>query len=419
MHVFYYIDSKMSSWLIIGIIVILVVVTLVQVYRFVKYENLPYYDEKYLGWEHLPEHKDDEIKHTVILIGDTGAPAILKKDPVLRMLQIHLEKGGEDSTLVVMGDIIYPHGMPPEDSMGRNQAEKRLKTQLDVFNRHQGPVYILSGNHDWNKGKRNGLEYAYRLEEFCTAYTKRDDIFQPTGSCPGPVEIELAEDFTLVLINTQLWVQNGEVPFGSDYGCDTTDEDDFFKKLNEILVRTKDKYTLIAAHHPLYTNGQHGGRFPVKEHIFPLTAKYKRLYVPFPVIGSLYPYYRKYIGAKEDMAHPRYRRLRKRLINLFKLHHKLIYAAGHDHNLQYFQKRDQHYIVSGSGCKTTYVRKGKGAVFTHSHTGFFKVNYLKNDEVWLEVWENDPQEPEQGRMSFKTKLQPRAVKKKKKKSKTA
>jgi hypothetical protein len=97
--------------------------------------------------------------------------------------------------------------------------------------------------------------------------------------------------------------------------------------------------------------------------------------------------YRKYIGSKEDMSHPKYKNMRKRLIDIFDNYDNLIYAAGHDHNLQYIKKDKQHYLVSGAGCKVNHVQAGDGAKFTHAHKGFMRLDFYYNGDVWLEVWE--------------------------------
>ncbi|MFN6945946.1 MAG: hypothetical protein ACK4ND_13440 [Cytophagaceae bacterium] len=92
--------------------------------------------------------------------------------------------------------------------------------------------------------------------------------------------------------------------------------------------------------------------------------------------------------------------MKKRLVQIFKNYPNLVYAAGHDHNLQYIRKASQHYIVSGSGSKVTYVHKGKGAAFTHAHKGFFRLNYFRKGDVWLEAWE--PEEDGSPRLAYRS-----------------
>jgi hypothetical protein len=79
--------------------------------------------------------------------------------------------------------------------------------------------------------------------------------------------------------------------------------------------------------------------------------------------------------------------MRKGLLKVFKKHQNIVYAAGHDHNLQYFNLHHNHYIVSGSGSKVSFVHKGGKASFTHAHRGIFQINYYTNGETWMKVVE--------------------------------
>jgi hypothetical protein len=79
--------------------------------------------------------------------------------------------------------------------------------------------------------------------------------------------------------------------------------------------------------------------------------------------------------------------MRAGLLKVFKKYENIVYAAGHDHNLQYFNQHHNHFIVSGSGSKVSYVHKGGKASFTHAQKGIFQLNYYTNGEVWLKVVE--------------------------------
>jgi len=370
------------------------------------WRHYPWYSDA-----HIAEHSGyrtiapEEVERAVLLIGDTGAPETGQPDLVLHMMAEHLHELKERITAVLLGDVVYPNGLPKETSFLRKKAEKRLQAQIDVVKDHTGAVYVLPGNHDWNMGRKNGFEYAERLEKYLQGHSGRPDIYQPQHNCPDPVEIPVTNDLTMIILNSQWWAQPGPKPVGEKDGCQSRSGKDAIAKLKEILNRTEGQYRLIATHHPLFTNGQHGGRFPFKRHIFPLTDAHKRLYIPLPLVGSLYPYYRKYIGAREDMIDKTYKQFREQLLRLFSAHRKLLYAAGHDHSLQYFRKNNHHYIVSGSGSRTSYVEGGHGAHFTHAERGFFKLSQLKNGEFWLEAWESAKDEQSAyGRLMFQTRI---------------
>jgi predicted phosphodiesterase len=326
--------------------------------------------------------------YEVILIGDAGAACTDREDPVLKMLAQQLPASAE-SAVVFLGDNIYPRGLPPEKHPLRKISEKRLLAQLDVVKDYKGRLIFLSGNHDWNVGKKNGYEYVLRQEEYVRKYFNGRDVFLPRGGCPGPVEINVNDQFTIIAINTQWWVQTGFRPVGASCGCTVNSEDDFFWDLYKILENNKGKRVLIVGHAPVYSYGAHGGRYLLRHHIFPLTMFRKKWFVPLPGLGSLVALYRKFIGVKEDLAHPRYRRFRVQLKNVMRHFPDVIYAAGHEHNLQYICRNDNHFIVSGSATKVQFLRPGKHSLFGTANKGFFKLRVNADMSVDMEVWKVD------------------------------
>ena len=323
----------------------------------------------------------------IILIGDAGSPCLDKQDPVLGMLAQQLPN--DDGAVVFLGDNIYPRGLPPEKHPLRKISEKRLCAQLDVMKGFKGRLIFLSGNHDWNVGRSNGLEYVLRQEEYIKKYFDGKDIMLPKGGCPGPVEVNVNDQLTIVVINTQWWVQHGVRPVGRNYGCTINSEEDFFWELFKMLDRNRSKRVIVVGHLPVYSYGAHGGRYKLKHHIFPLTMFKKKWFVPLPGLGSMVALYRRFIGVKEDLAHPRYRRFRVQLRNVLKHFPGVIYAAGHEHNLQHICRNDNHYIVSGSASKVQFLRPGRHSMFGAARKGFFKLKVYEDQSVQIEAWEVD------------------------------
>lgn len=324
--------------------------------------------------------------YEIVLIGDAGAPCLDREDPVLSMFKQQLPASA-DSAVVFLGDNIYPRGLPPVHHPLRKISEKRLNAQLEIVKNYKGRLIFLSGNHDWNVGRKNGYEYVLRQEEYISKYFNNKNVFLPRGGCPGPVEINVNKHFTIIVINTQWWVQLGFRPAGAAFGCTVNNEEEFFWDLYKILDRNRDKRVLIVGHAPVYSYGAHGGRYLLRHHIFPLTMFKRKWFVPLPGLGSMVALYRRFIGVKEDLAHPRYRRFRVQLKNVLKNFPGVIYAAGHEHNLQYIHKNDNHYIISGSATKVQFLRPGKNSVFGSAHKGFFKLRVYSDMSVEVEVWQ--------------------------------
>jgi predicted phosphodiesterase len=325
-----------------------------------------------------------KLTYEVLLIGDSGNVKRNKPDELLELMKVHLPHD-EASAVIFLGDNVYPKGFPSEDDPLRKDAETVLIKHHEALKDYKGKVIFISGNHDWNKGKEDGLAYFLRQQDFLKGLFKQDDIFVPENGCPGPKEFNVNDDLVIVAINTQWWIQKGNKPLGKIQGCNIENEEDFFIQLEEILHRNQSKRILVLGHYPIYSYSLHGGRFKLKHHLFPFTLYKKNVYLPLPLVGSLLPLYRKYFGAKEDLSHPRFKILRARLKQIFKKYPGLIYAAGHEHNLQFIEKYQNNYVISGAASKATYVLDSKHSRFGISAKGFFKLKFYSNNKVKIEA----------------------------------
>src|SRR5205085_9581985 len=131
--------------------------------------------------------------------------------------------------------------------------------------------------------------------------------------------------------------------------CAAKTIDEFQTELHEIVASHPNQLLIFASHHPLYSYGPHGGDYTWKEHIFPLTAISPSLYIPLPIIGSIYPLSRGVFGSVQDIPHPLYKTMINTIEQEIKKHPDAIAVAGHDHGLQFIVKDSFPYIVSGAG----------------------------------------------------------------------
>ncbi|MBD2768544.1 metallophosphoesterase [Hymenobacter sp. BT664] len=359
----------------------------------------PNYRRGGLGWESKLPPDSTRIRYTVFLIGDVGNPIPREKggEPSLNFLRKKILEAGAKSTTIYLGDNVYEYGMPEEGAYDRQESERRLRDQIDVLRGYPGEKYMIPGNHDWKQGLRGGLEQVLREQRYAEYYLASDsaafsytgDFITPSNGCPGPYEIRLQDDLVLITVNSQWFLtRRDERPYGAGNGCGVEDETDFMAQLEDIIARNKDKNIMVVGHHPLFSDGIHGGYFTLSDHIFPLSIVYKYAFVPLPVIGSIYPFARKYGGISQDLAYPAYQAYKKGLMDIFDKYPNIIYAAGHEHNLQYFKEGTTHCIVSGSGCKTQHVKPGPGgrALFSDKEKGWARVNYYDDGQVWAEYY---------------------------------
>ncbi|OUJ75785.1 metallophosphoesterase [Hymenobacter crusticola] len=352
------------------------------------------------NWQSKTPPDSTHIRYTIFLIGDVGKPIPKAEggEPSLNYLRKQIMKEGAKSTTVFLGDNVYEYGLPPENAPDRKESERRLTDQLDVLRNYQGEKYMVPGNHDWRQGLAGGLDQVVRQQTFIEEYMTKDsaqfnytgDFLIPRDGCPGPFEVRVQDDIVLIMLNSQWFLQTQatEKPYGANSGCGVANETDFFTQLEDVISRNKDKNIMVIAHHPIQSDGIHGGFFTLGDHIFPLSIVFKYAFLPLPVIGSIYPFARKYGGVTQDIAHPLYQTYKKGLEDIFSRYPNVVYVSGHEHNLQYFKTPTYHQIISGAGCKTQHVKPGNGAdaMFSDKEKGIARVNYYDNGEVWTEFF---------------------------------
>jgi len=224
------------------------------------------------------------VSHRMYLIGDAGNVPMGGSNNVLTYLNNQLPKESKESSIVYLGDNIYPGGMPPKNAGGeRELAEYRLQVQMDILANFKGQAFFIPGNHDWNQWGLKGLK---REEKFIEKYLNKDtedednwqNYFLPDNGCPGPEVIELNEQLILVIIDSQWWLADWDKEPTIHDGCEVKNKFMLQFLFENILRKHRRKNVVVAMHHPLYTNGPHGGKASLKEHIFPLTQVMNIIY---------------------------------------------------------------------------------------------------------------------------------------------
>ena len=147
-----------------------------------------------------------------------------------------------------------------------------------------------------------------------------------------------------------------------------------------------DQLFILAMHHPMYSFGPHGGDYTWRHHIFPLAEAIPGLYIPLPVLGSVYPIARGLFGNIQDTKHPLYKNMSRSIEEVIKEHPNVITVAGHDHSLQLIRKDSIPHIVSGSGSNLTRVKKNNRAEFTDVQYGLSMIEVRKSGKVEIKYY---------------------------------
>ncbi|MDR3711755.1 MAG: BamA/TamA family outer membrane protein [Puia sp.] len=319
----------------------------------------------------------DSIFSRVIFIGDAGE-INPEQSAVIPSAADHILPGR--TTVVYLGDNIYPRGMGLPGSPEEEQTKKILQSQFIPMRGKGAPVWFIPGNHDWDRMGKLGLSRIKR--EWAWLNEQHDSLLRlvPPDGCPDPMEISVSDDLVIIAFDSEWWL----FPYDKDNpdaDCDCGTVKDILGKMDALLYRNRNKVILLASHHPFQSYGTHGGNFSWKDHLFPFTALHKNLYIPLPVIGSLYPVLRSSVFLNpEDLHHPLYKGMISQVDQVFDGFPNLIHVAGHDHGLQ-FIKDQQVQIISGAGAKHTFVRKGRHALFADATQGFVTVDQLAGKDT--------------------------------------
>lgn len=306
---------------------------------------------------------DDKIAHTFFLIGDAGNGLIMDTLNTAYSLKNQLNIASKSSTLLFLGDNIYPKGMPKKGSIYRNNAEEKLQKQIDLTFNFKGKSIFIPGNHDWYSNGNEGLK---REQE----YVERklgNKSFLPKNGCPIE-SIDIGDDITLIIVDSEWYITNWDNHPTINEKCHIKTRNQFLEEFRSEIKKARGKTTIVAIHHPMFTNGPHGGKYSFSSHL-----------KPFPIIGSIKNFLRKTTGiSNSDIQNTHYNDLKKNLVAAAQQNEKVIFVSGHEHSLQYIFKNDIHQIVSGSGSKVQAVKNSDGGIFAHSTNGYAILEVYQN-----------------------------------------
>ena len=290
---------------------------------------------------------------SVYLIGDAGK---LNIHTHTLFQQLEEETKEKEVSILVLGDNIYGEGLTKEND------KQIIDRQLEALISAKGLKLILPGNHDWHDGKEKGLGTIIKQEAYVEAYGDSTIMFSPNAGEPGPEIFHLGDSIVIITIDTQWWLHKHE----KNMICSTCSDDLFISTIDSLLQKYSQKQVIVAGHHPLYSKGHHGGHYSFNDHMH-----------PFPLLGSGIILSKWLFPGRQETNNHRFKKLKNVLVRLFDEHGNIIYASGHDHSLQYLPKGQTHYLISGAGSKSTFVKKGKGSEYTYHGYGYMKLEFVE------------------------------------------
>ncbi len=323
---------------------------------------------------HIPEPSPSQLETVLFVMGDAGE-AHRDSDPVMRVMQADVERWSSllprDSAAVVLflGDNIYPAGLHDATDPQFPEDSAKLQAQIDVVNGVQARAkgvrgIFIPGNHDW--GQTKGLVGVDRLrnQESMLKRRKAEGTpvrLGPPAGTPGPEVIDVGSRLRILLLDTAWWLLAGE----------DTSKQVVFREMKRAIDNAGTRDVLVAAHHPFRSASSHGGLMPFWE----------GLGIRFLLNRS---------GAVlQDLSSIAYRSLTQAFVGAFAENPPLLFAGGHDHNLQVIDGRGgaepKYILVSGAGSKEDGVGYVKGMRFRHAASGYMRLMFYKDGRVDLFV----------------------------------
>jgi hypothetical protein len=279
--------------------------------------------------------------------------------------------------------------MPDSADPTRHAAERALTQQLRVLQASGARGFFVPGNHDWDRMQPGGWDAIQRQERFIAA-AGDGAVLLPGGGCPGPVVVDVGAVVRLLALDSQWWLQDGPKPQGPTSSCPAPSEGAVIDSVRAALQTAGKRGVVVVAHHPPASGGVHGGHFGWQDHIFPLRNIKSWMWIPLPIIGSVYPIARVEGISSQDIPSPAYTRMRVALDSAFASApaRPLIYAAGHEHTLQVIAGTSTRYVlVSGTGTfgHIDRVTALDSTRFARSASGFMRVEFLRDGRARLGV----------------------------------
>jgi hypothetical protein len=339
---------------------------------------------------------------SLYLIGDAGEPSLPDAasenpdaliDPVLLVLANEIEKsvatlGTERTAVAFLGDNIYPDGLPLDGEPGREHALRLLEAQIAAVGEARG--FFTLGNHDWNQDKPGGHARALAQSDYLSARAPNISV-HPAGACAGPDTFNFGDHLELTFFDLWAAIHQLKNPDGDYAHCDpiaVADERRIAKRLDEVLGGSRERRAIFLTHPPMLTTGPHGGYFTWREHLFPLRMINPSLWIPLPVIGSVFPLSRMLGVTDTDMMSKRYRDYISGAKELFSPGHPTLVAAGHEHSLQvHVDPTGVFHAVSGAGSvtKIDYVRRQYSDLMSLAAPGFMRLDAHPDSSLRLHV----------------------------------
>ena len=335
----------------------------------------------------VPAPAPADVAVVVYLIGDGGQPAPTD-EPVLQALAAELNRGPAERIVVFLGDNVYPSGLPDSTHADRAEMERRLDVQIDAARSANARVIVVPGNHDWDKGGKEGWSKVLNAERHIQRRQDELVVQLPRGGCPGPEYIDVADRLRMIFIDSQWFLHSHDKPGPDSETCPAGTAEDAMRLLADQLETSGNRITAVFTHHPMRSSAEHSGHFTWKDNIFPLTNAASWAWLPLPIIGSAYPISRQSGITSQDQSSSTNQLYVDQMNAVFARFTPLFIGSGHEHDLEVLAWDPVPYqLISGTGFygHSSSPQWRDESIYVAAKSGFMRVEFLVDGRVRLEV----------------------------------
>ncbi len=309
------------------------------------------------------------VVHRLVLIGDAGKSNIEPGLSTLKAITTRLKKLKDtEEPIVFLGDNLYQKGFQSDNTQCENGSteSQRLDVQLDVARHSNNVAYFVPGNHDWDYHKDPDMKLMLKQKTYIELCGTNSYLLPSDNKGMKLVSIQEHLYYTMIFLDSHALM----------FATEEKQKQAYDLLEGSMKLADAQKPLILFAHHPIATHGPHGGC-------------YQQDYFGHAIINF---FRRNGISWGQDINAKEYAAYIEKIHSVIPDNRKVIFAAGHDHNLQilYGSQNVDYVLVSGSGSHTDPACHGSDTLFSQEALGYIELVFRQGGEITADVFTFEP-----------------------------
>jgi len=296
------------------------------------------------------------------------------------VLNAVLSNSNPNDGLILLGDNLSLDQFPSA-SMDEVTIDNPIYAKLKSLSSAFKEFYMIPGEKEWSNGKKTSPAAMESLDKLLKDVKDKGRLLVPAKNCGIPEVIRLGKNLIAVLVDSQWAIESESHPGEPLPGCELNNVLELRNSIKDIIQSHPTDFILFASHHPVYANGPTAGNYSFGSN-----------FVPLPVLGTLINGIKNLVGSNQHFGHPAYEAYRSAFLTAIDGCTNCIVVSGHEKSLQYFNEKDQSYLIAGSGQRVAHARKGERSSFSYMSRGYVRINLMADRSLQLAFYSvgNDP-----------------------------